>query len=232
MMQERNLELEFKIKHYNQPRYRPKTAPARPRVIAASTPISTYNDSIQQAPQNKRQTKSQLPPPRDATFTFLNDITNTIQPALHSRHSTTHHSPMIPSYSALSPFQRVLLHPKTASNLNSHTQACSATSNERQYRYENHLQVAHDHNISSATLGPVELSSITSQHSLISLTEARRRAKPLPPLGPMSPSVVKGVVEIGDPRQKGDEVVEKRKRGLSGLFTRRKKDAFLVSTLR
>ena len=69
----------------------------------------------------------------------------------------------------------------------------------------------------------------------ISLEEARRRAKPLPPLGPMSPSILRGVVEIGTPKgadewgreikfEREDREGEKRKRGFSALFKWSKKD--------
>lgn len=63
---------------------------------------------------------------------------------------------------------------------------------------------------------------------MISLEEAQRRSrvakeKPLPPLGPMSPSTVKGLVEIGPGKEKNtsSRVPEKRKRGFSALFKRK-----------
>jgi hypothetical protein len=67
----------------------------------------------------------------------------------------------------------------------------------------------------------------------ISLDEARRRAKPLPPLGPMSPSVVRGVVELETPygvdglEVDAREVGRKRSRAFSGLFKRDKKKDFI-----
>lgn len=66
------------------------------------------------------------------------------------------------------------------------------------------------------------------------MEEARRRAKPLPPLGPMSPSVLRGVVEIGSGSREGQDwragrelAPEKRKRGFNRLFRRGKKERFL-----
>lgn len=225
-MQERNLELEFRIKHYNQLRHRPKTAPARPRVNASSTPISTFNDSVSQATRHERQTKSQLPPPRKPILTSSATAENIVGPAFKPRYSNTRCSQEILSATSVSPSQKVTLHIPTVSHPEPHIQAALATRNHHQCRYQSHLQPGHVQHISSATLGPAELSSIRTQHSLISLAEAQRRAKPLPPLGPMSPSILEGVVEIGDSRSesRGDEVIEKRKRGLSGLFSRRKKE--------
>ncbi len=67
---------------------------------------------------------------------------------------------------------------------------------------------------------------------VISLEEARRREKPLPPLGPMSPSVVQGKVEIGLGIREGarapgivpTSVEVRKKRGLSSLFRKSRRD--------
>jgi hypothetical protein len=67
--------------------------------------------------------------------------------------------------------------------------------------------------------------SFSPRPRIISLDEARRRAKPLPPLGPMSPSAVQGVVEMGT--SNGVDVVgtglkefEGKRKGFGGLFKR------------
>jgi hypothetical protein len=66
--------------------------------------------------------------------------------------------------------------------------------------------------------------SFSARAKNFSLDEARRRAKPLPPLGPMSPSVVRGVVELETPSVVDEfgtdakDVQGKRRRGFSGLF--------------
>jgi hypothetical protein len=71
--------------------------------------------------------------------------------------------------------------------------------------------------------------SFSARAKNISLDEARRRAKPLPPLGPMSPSVVRGVVELETPYVVDEFGVDskdvecKRRRGFSGLFKREKR---------
>jgi hypothetical protein len=63
----------------------------------------------------------------------------------------------------------------------------------------------------------------------ISLDEARRRAKPLPPLGPMSPSAVRGAVELECPYgivesdMSARDFERKKCRVFSGLFKREKK---------
>jgi len=70
------------------------------------------------------------------------------------------------------------------------------------------------------TFNGIPLSSTTPMRP-ISLSEARRRAKPLPPLGPMSPSIVPGLVEIEDVSQNYDFESRgrlKKGRGLSKLF--------------
>jgi hypothetical protein len=75
--------------------------------------------------------------------------------------------------------------------------------------------------------------SFSGRAKNISLDEARRRAKPLPPLGPMSPSVVRGVVELETPYgidefgMDAREVERKKNRGFSGLFKRDKKKGFI-----
>ena len=75
--------------------------------------------------------------------------------------------------------------------------------------------------------------SFSGRAKNISLDEARRRAKPLPPLGPMSPSVVRGVVElettygVDDFGIDGRDFDSKRRRGFSGLFKREKKKDFV-----
>ena len=88
------------------------------------------------------------------------------------------------------------------------------------------------------TYGGTELNTTRTRAKIISLDEARRRAKPLPPLGPMSPSILKGVVEIGgrwedsfaDVGLRPGVVREGKRRkgaglglGISGLFRRRPK---------
>jgi len=61
---------------------------------------------------------------------------------------------------------------------------------------------------------------------IVSLEEARRRersAKPLPPLGPICPSVVKGCVELECGEKEGEFKGEmKQKRGLGLVFWRKK----------
>jgi hypothetical protein len=77
--------------------------------------------------------------------------------------------------------------------------------------------------------------SFSARARNISLDEARKRAKPLPPLGPMSPSVVRSFVELEtaygvdefgmdarDPEKR-----RRRRRGFSGLFKREKKKDFI-----
>lgn len=61
----------------------------------------------------------------------------------------------------------------------------------------------------------------------ISLAEAQRRSKALPPLGPMSPSAIPGKVEIGFESTKdsdwGDPGLVKKKRSFRGLFRGKRK---------
>jgi len=55
----------------------------------------------------------------------------------------------------------------------------------------------------------------------ISLAEAQRREKPLPPMGPMSPSAIPGRVEIGigcDDFDDQREEEEKKRKGFKVLF--------------
>lgn len=247
-MQERNLELEFKIKHYSQPQYRPKTAPAQPahsRHRSANNLVSAYNDSMLQCLPPKRQTKSQLPPPRDPNFTThttlsrpMNperDLTSTSQ--YHSLHrspdtniSTTTHAPYRAPLQQLSP---------------SYANVRVSANTSQQQQQQTHLQPPPTTSCSSHISPTIPYHP--SSPPLISLAEARKRAasKPLPPLGPMSPSVLRGVVEIGTDTRNAptksvgmvkydlwgggrdkmdDSVVDKRKRGLSGLFSRRKRE--------
>ncbi|KUJ10766.1 uncharacterized protein LY89DRAFT_723346 [Mollisia scopiformis] len=253
-LREQNLELESKIKHYSN-NHRPKTAPSQPpngtrphhrpspssysqpRTSQMSinhdpTPLSTFNAQIDKLllPQPpKRDSRPREPPP---------------YPPVHS-HSHSSSTPIsAPTYIDLAPttgtptglsappkhHQRpppLPLQPRTPSHSNSNCPASFRSYSQTNLTISGPIPGSVSRH--EVTYGGTPLSS-SQRAKNISLEEARRRAKPLPPLGPMSPSVLKGVVEIGGGKERDEwgRVVEKeevKKRGFGGFFKwRREKE--------
>lgn len=244
-LQEQNseLQLQLKTKGYNQTQnqsqYRPQTAPSqpstsrsKPRQRSATTPFSSFNDTMDEREYaaTPRQTRSYVPPPHPPRHISLSPST----PLSRPKHLDLAPSPLLAPYSPTSPSARS--RPETSALLRASPEFSHCPSNS----FSNNRNVRME--ISPIIPGSVTRYEVTyagtplshaPRAQIISLDEARRRAKPLPPLGPMSPSTVKGVVEIGpgsdrEVRRGVDGLgvaTEKRKRGFSGLFRRSKKEA-------
>jgi hypothetical protein len=228
-LREQNSQLQLRIKHFSQTYHRPKTAPSQPagaprfqhRHTDSShdpTPLSSFNFAIDQlaldkpTPKRKPRPPPPYPPARNAPYT---------------------------SAQPLSPPSHVDLAPNPFTNTGF---------GQRSPRRPPPLSLRHMHSGShiNEISGPIPGSvmrhevtfdgtpiSFSGRAKNISLDEARRRAKPLPPLGPMSPSVVRGVVELESPHATDEFGIDvkdydgRRRRGFSGLFKREKKKDFI-----
>jgi len=271
-LQEQNLELQLKIKHYSQSQLRPTTAPSQPpstrrpppRHRAATTsndqtpPLSVFNERGKTI--SRRQTKSLVPPPRLPSRPLSRPANIDLAP--NPFDGSGFPSPLHPNQNDVQPPSQF-----------SAASPCSLNA----CRHSHHHHHNHHHtralSISTPIPGSVTRHEVTyagtpisvpcaPRAEIISLDEARRRAgagakvvemspprrkngvtmtvnvteKPLPPLGPMSPSVLRGVVEMsagdevewvrhreGGPGGVGSSIEgekEGRKRGFSGLFRR------------
>jgi hypothetical protein len=218
-LREQNSQLQLRIRHCSQNHLRPKTAPSQPASSNQthhrhagstndSTPLSSFNSTIDHLVLDKpNQKRRPRPPP----------------PYPPSRKSSYTSQPLSPpSHVDLAPTPFT----DTGFGASSHRRPPS-------------LALRHMHSRSSIQdiSGPIPGSvmrhevtfdgtpiSCSPRAKNITLDEARKRAKPLPPLGPMSPSVVQGVVEIGSPYGVDEfesdvkETECKKRRGFTGLF--------------
>jgi hypothetical protein len=225
-LREQNSLLQLKIKQYSENQERPKTAPSQPRRTrykytpiggSGPTPLSTFNTSIDQLVLNKPQPTK---PTRPA------------QPIYPPRHTA-------PSSLPLSPPAHIDIAPGDPFKMHNFPSPTPKQNRPPPLPLKSHSRChSHTLEISKPIPGSVTRHEVTydgipliygARAKNISLDEARRRAKPLPPLGPTTPSVVQGVVEIGvgglDPLswdREGMEERDKKKGGFSALFCRRR----------
>ncbi|KAE8447985.1 hypothetical protein EG329_009908 [Mollisiaceae sp. DMI_Dod_QoI] len=243
-LREQNSQLELKVQHCSH-NHRPKTAPSqssnrarphhRPSPSVSDnhdpTPLSTFNATIDKLVlPSKRDSRPREPPPYPPLQTPVSQTAST--PI-----STSPYIDLASNRMSITGFPTPLTQPRRPR---------PSPLQHRSHCYSNSF--SHSHSLSHLSISAPIPGSVTrhevtyegtpissSQRAKnISLEEARRRAKPLPPLGPMSPSILKGVVEIGTPKgidEFGRELrfeeskdVEKKKRGFSGLFKWSKKD--------
>lgn len=220
-LREQNSQLQLRIEQCSQHHLRPKTAPSQPASSNQShhryagstndpTPLSSFNSTLDQLvidkPNQKRKPRPPPPYPPSRKFSYSS------QPL----------SP--PSHVDLAP------NPFTDTGFGASSQRRLPPPALRHMHSRSSIQ-----DISGPIPGSVTWHEVTydgtpiscsARAKNISLDEARRRAKPLPPLGPMSPSVIQGVVEIGSPCADDEfgadirELEGKKRRGFSGLFKR------------
>jgi hypothetical protein len=239
-LQEQNSELQLQIKHYSESQIqpRPKTAPSqpsmnqRPRHRSATTPISTFNQSMIDTLPSQPQTRADLPGPNRPRHLSISPSTPLSRPT----HLDLASSPCFTSTTNSNPSFHSSPNPQSDTSSSSPRHNAHSSHSQRHSHSHSHSTSRHALQISPIIPGSVTRHEVTyagtplssaPRAQIISLDEARRRAKPLPPLGPMSPSIVRGVVEIGGSERMGDREVnggdagkERRKRGLSGLFSR------------
>jgi hypothetical protein len=225
-LREQNSLLQLKAEHCDQ-HHRPKTAPSRqsptrePRYKSPSTtPLSNFNASFDQI---------RVPKPN---------------PNKASSHAAALSQPLSPLRQELSPSPRFLEPPASQTPKPHRSQPRKpASSNNLRPPPQGNFPFSRVNKISEISTplpGSVQRSRVTYAGApipqrpnvrIISLEEARRE-KPLPPLGPMSPSVVQGKVEIGLGIREGARapgivpvpVEVRKKRGLSSLFRRSRRD--------
>ncbi|KAN0102093.1 hypothetical protein V8E51_012603 [Hyaloscypha variabilis] len=221
LLREQNSQLQLRIKHYSQTR--PKTAPSQPAPSPRfqhrhrdstrdPTPLSSFNSNIDKLVLDKPKRKPRPPPPYPPTRNVPYTSAQPLSP---------------PSHVDLAP------NPFTNTGFGQSSPRRPPPLSLRQVHSRSNIQ-----EISGPIPGSVMRHEVTfdgtpisfsARAKNISLDEARRRAKPLPPLGPMSPSVVRGVVELETPYVVDEFGVDskdvecKRRRGFSGLFKREKR---------
>lgn len=244
MLREKNKSLQHRIE-YCVNLHRPNTASGKARAVSTGNLISsfnsTYKTSMQRIPRTPPLLQAPKTPPaygrRRPTPLRLSQphLSPTPVADRHSNASSAPgtHNPQTPTPSSKRhPSPRTLSHDLAPSSFASIT----FPANPHPYRRARPppIRTSHSHRRLSAIGSPIPGS--VNRHTVtyegvpifdkpavqtISLAEARRREKPLPPMGPMSPSAIPGRVEIGlgiGYEDGGREEEVRKSRGFRVLF--------------
>jgi hypothetical protein len=226
LLRVQNSQLQLRIKHCSQTHHRPRTAPSQPAAALRfqhrhtdsahdSTPLSSFNSAsdelVLDKPKNQKR-KPRPPPPyppaRSAPYISA-------QPLSPPSHVDLAPNPFTKTgfgqCSPRRPPPLALRHMHSGSHINDISSPIPGS------------VMRHDVTFDGTPI------SFSPRAKHISLDEARRRAKPLPPLGPMSPTAVRGAVELECPHgivesdMYARDFERKKCRVFSGLFKRDKK---------
>jgi hypothetical protein len=226
LLRVQNSQLQLRIKHCSQTHHRPRTAPSQPAAALQfqhrltdsahdSTPLSSFNSASDELvldkpknPKRKPRPPPPYPPARSAPYISA-------QPLSPPSHVDLAPNPFTKTgfgqCSPRRPPPLALRHMHSGSHINDISSPIPGS------------VMRHDVTFDGTPI------SFSPRAKHISLDEARRRAKPLPPLEPMSPSAVRGAVELECPYgivesdMSARDFERKKCRVFSGLFKREKK---------
>ncbi|KAG4026157.1 hypothetical protein MFRU_044g00280 [Monilinia fructicola] len=209
ILEEQNIDLRRKV-NYCMEQHRPKTAPSQktsgnPRKrntgYGTPTPLSAFNTMMDQAEAE-----------------YLSAFTNGIPTTLPRRKSSLpFQSPVSLPQSETSPSRfgpNGFIPSRRPPPIPKGTNSTSSNS-----------QIRHLNTTGTNDIKNVATTRSNSRMTKISLADAKLRSKPLPPLGPMAPSAIPGVVEIGStPEDFNSRLQLRPKKSFAKFFRKGKKE--------